>query len=176
MQHYFLTKTCGGNMVKILAVSFDVVTALQRALNTACVMGMSNEHVQSMPHAVITFSADGGNVRRKEITAYTECVSTPCRQQELTDLTPILYAFSGKKLVERDIAIWVKTQLAAVSSNTFTFSVLGATWRYRRHGGVVRAALAVPPWRLAPPFPCGFLDMGWVAQPDEPPVERPLGC
>lgn len=67
----FLEDEDGQGALKILAVGFDVMLAIQQTLDSCSVVGMTNADVEALPLALMTFAADGGTVRRREITAIT---------------------------------------------------------------------------------------------------------
>lgn len=121
----FLESDDGSARVEICAVGYDVIDAIQQALDRGTVPGLTASDVNSMPPAVLTFAADGGSVRRKDVTAYTMSLSSPCIIQGRTDLTPVIYAFSGEKGVERGLCMHVRDMLAAVINAPFTVVVDG---------------------------------------------------
>lgn len=110
-------------MVKILAVGFDVVGAIQQTLNNMCDQYSPSAHVQDSPPAGITFAADGGTVRWRECSAFTVSLSRPCDDNERTDLTPILYALVADKRVGRALMGWVPDEMALVAATSFTVPV-----------------------------------------------------
>lgn len=119
----FLEKDDGSGQQKILAVGLDVVTALQQTMATASVSDLTEAYVRSEPPAVLTFAADGGQVRRRSITVIAVSVSTSCLLAGRTDLTPILYVFSGETRVDLAISLWIRDLLAVVAESTLCVPV-----------------------------------------------------
>lgn len=123
----FLENDDGSGEILVLGVGFDVGGALQNTMMTQAVPGMTADDVRNATRAALTFAVDGGEMRRRSITAYTVSVSTPCLLAERTDLFPILYAFMGEKRVSRALTKWVRDQLAAVHAATFYVPVDGVS-------------------------------------------------
>jgi len=119
----FVEDMDGGNETKVVAVGFDALAALQSAINHAVKEGTTAAEVEGDPPMVMTFAADGGTVRRKEITAFTVSLSLPCLENGRTDLTPIVYCLSGEKRVGRDIASYINGVLVDLLSHSFTVPV-----------------------------------------------------
>lgn len=119
----YLEDDDGGGTVRIAAVGYDVISALQETLDSDSVPGMSRSFVRDGPSSVLTFAVDGGSARRRDMTAYTVSISTHCLAAERTDLTPILYAFAQEKRVAPAISEWVRCQLDAVFDHTFTVPI-----------------------------------------------------
>lgn len=84
-------------------VGFDVIAARQQTMDAYVVSIMTKEHVQACFRAVLTFAADGGTVRQRSISVCTVSGSTLCLLAERSDLTPILYVFTGEKRVNRAV-------------------------------------------------------------------------
>lgn len=120
----FLENDDGSGEILVLGVGFDVTAALQQTLAKEAVPGLTADQVQNFPRAALTFAADGGELRRRSVTAYTLSVSTPCLLKERTDLIPILYVFMGEKRVSRAVTKWVRDQLAAVYESTLQVPVI----------------------------------------------------
>lgn len=106
-----------------MAVALDVVTALQQTMATASVSGLTEAYVRSEPPAVLNFTADGGQVRRRSITVIAVSVSISCMLAGRTDLTPILYVFSGETRVDLAISLWIRDLLAVVAESTLCVPV-----------------------------------------------------
>jgi len=120
----FVEDLAGGNETKVVAVGFDAREALQSALDRAVKEGTTAADVNTGAPMVMTFAADGGTVRRKEITAFTVSLSLPCLENGRTDLTPIVYCLSGEKRVGRDIASYINGVLVDLLSHSFTVPVV----------------------------------------------------
>lgn len=121
----FFENDDGGGQVEVLGVGFDVVAALQHTLDTKAEAGMTEDDVRCTAPAVGTFAADGGELRRRSITAYTFSVTSSCLLAGRTDLFPILYVFSGEKRVGRLLTRWVRDQLAAILASTLRVPGVG---------------------------------------------------
>lgn len=121
----FLENDDGGGQVEVLGVSFDVVAALQNTMDTKAETGLTADDLRCTAPAVGTFAADGGEVRRRSITAYTFSVTSSCLLAGRSDLFPILYAFSGEKRVGRLLTRWVRDQLATILASTLRVPVVG---------------------------------------------------
>jgi len=122
----FVEDMVGGNESKVVAVGFDALAALQSAINHAVKQGTTAAAVEAEAPLVMTFAADGGTVRRKEVTAFTVSLSLPCLENGRTDLTPIVYCLSGEKRVGRDIASYINGVLVDLLSHSFTVPVAAA--------------------------------------------------
>ena len=120
----FVEDLAGGNETKVVAVGFDAREALQSALDRAVKEGTTAADVNTGAPMVMTFAADGGTMRRKEITAFTVSLSLPCLENGRTDLTPIVYCLSGEKRVGRDIASYINGVLVDLLSHSFTVPVV----------------------------------------------------
>lgn len=114
----FLEDDDGTGELLILAVGYDVVAALQQTLDATTAAGLTVADVANGPAAVLTFAADGGKVRRRDLTAYTVSISSPFVESGRTDLTPIMYAFAGEKRVDRAVTKWVRDQVVGLLSTT----------------------------------------------------------
>jgi len=123
----FVEDMKGGNETKVVAVGYDAIAALQAALDQAVQVGTTVADLQGGPPMVISFAADGGTVRRKEITAFTASLSLPCLENGRTDLTPIIYCLSGEKRVGRDIASYINGVLVELLSHSFSVPVAPAS-------------------------------------------------
>ena len=156
----YLEDTDTSDPVKILAVGFDAQAALQRAVDSAAVAGATASRVAGAPPAVITFAADGGTIKRRQLTALTVSLSSPLLAHGRTDLTPIVYVLSGEKEVDRGIWAHVRDTLKRLNSDGFTIPVTAAS-EGSQSGQVARIGDARQPLRLYQTIHvCGTCDEG----------------
>lgn len=120
----FLEDDDGTSELLILAVGYDVAAALQQAVDKKAVAGLTTADVANGPAAVLTFAADGGKVRRRDLTAYTVSASSPFVVSGRTALTTLLYAFASEKRVDRTVTRWVRDQATALLSKTLSVPVV----------------------------------------------------
>lgn len=110
-----------------MAVEFDAVAALQRAINLSTVAYLTAAAAASARPAVVTFAADWGAVGGKFVTAFTAGVSWPHLKHGRTDLVPLAYSLPGKTDVDHLVAAAVRDKLAAVLDASFTVSTSCST-------------------------------------------------
>ena len=116
----YLEDLDGGSPLKILAVAFDVQEALQLAIDQAAVAGATVSRIATASPAVLTFAADGGTIKRRQLTALTVSLSSPLLAHGRTNLTPVAYVLSGEKVVDRGLWAFVWDTLKTLIQHTFT--------------------------------------------------------
>jgi len=117
----------GVDPIPVIAVGYDVISALQNAVDAAAIPGITTEDVAKEPHAVITFAADGGSVRRQDLTAFTLSLSSPTLENGRTSLTPIVYVLAGEKKVDRAVKDNIREMISQVMAAAFSIPVVAAT-------------------------------------------------
>lgn len=125
--HSYLENDDGTGELRIIAVGFDAVAALQRAMDLSTVAGHTAVAAASAPPAVVTFAAGGSTVGGKLVTAFTAGVSCPHLKHGRTDLVPLAYSLSGETDVDHLVATVVRDMLAAVMDARFTVSTSCST-------------------------------------------------
>ncbi|KAK1866118.1 hypothetical protein I4F81_008638 [Pyropia yezoensis] len=126
MSRSFLENEDGTGATLILAVAFDVASILQRAINEGVKPGLSASEVGPVVRAVLTFAADGGTIKRKEVTAYTATISYEHSEYGRTDLAAIAYVFSGEKRVDKAIHAEIRSTVGSLTRTNFTVPVIPA--------------------------------------------------
>lgn len=122
MSHSYLEDDDGQGELKILAVGFDIVAALQRAIDRCAAPDPTcAEDAKTIP-VVGTLAADGGCVRGKNITAFTFVLSWPHLKEGRTELTPMLYSFSQEKNVDELVSKAVRRMVGEVMATKFTMA------------------------------------------------------
>jgi len=116
----FLEFDDGTGELKVLAIGYDFKAEIQKAIDNDTLPALSAADVEVAAPAVLTFASDGGTVRRKQITAFTLALSSPCLTLGRTDLSPIMYAFSGEKAVDKALSAYVRDALADALSVGFS--------------------------------------------------------
>jgi len=116
----FLEFDDGTGELKVLAIGYDIKAEIQKAIDNDYLPALSAADVAVADPAVLTFASDGGTVRRKQITAFTLALSSPCMTMGRTDLSPIMYVFSGEKAVDKALSAYVRDTLADALSGGFT--------------------------------------------------------
>jgi len=116
----FLEFEDGTGELKVLAIGYDFKAEIQKAIDKDTLPALSAADVEVAAPAVLTFASDGGTVRRKQITAFTLALSSPCLKLGRTDLSPIMYAFSGEKAVDKALSAYVRDDLADALSVGFS--------------------------------------------------------
>lgn len=119
----YLENEDGSGELKILAVGFDFVSMLQRAIDKCAKDHLTGAVVAAATSPVLTFAADGGQVRGKSLTAFTAALAWKLFDHGRTDLLPLAYSLSGEKQVDKLVALAVRDMLKEVMSSTFTVSV-----------------------------------------------------
>lgn len=119
----YLENDDGSGELKILAVAFDFVSMLQRAIEKCAKDGLTGAGVAGSTPLVLTFAADGGKVRGKSLTAFTAALAWNMFNHGRTDLLPLAYSLSGEKNVDKLVALAVRDLLKEVMNTTFTVSV-----------------------------------------------------
>lgn len=121
--HSYLEDDDGQGELRIQAVAFDAVAALQRAIDLSTQVDLTAAAVAGSTPAVLTFAADGGTVRGKLLTAFTAGVSWPHLKEGRTDLTPLAYSLTGEKNVDKLVAKAVREMLAELVEDRLTVAV-----------------------------------------------------
>lgn len=146
MSRSFLENKDRTEAVLIIGVDFDVVSILQRALNEGATRGLLASDVGAFIWAVCTFAADGGTIKRKEVTACTACISYEHSRFGRTDLVPIAYVFCGEKRVCKAVGAEVRSVLTKIMITSFTVAVEGT----KEAGGIDEDPRSVVPVMLEP--------------------------
>lgn len=123
MSHSYLENDDGSGELKILAVGFNIVAALQRGIDRCAAPGPTCAADAATVMASGTLAADGGLVRGKNITLFTFVLSWPHLLQGRTELTPMLYSFSGEKSVDELVAKAVRGMVGQVMDASFTIPI-----------------------------------------------------
>ncbi|KAK1864508.1 hypothetical protein I4F81_007054 [Pyropia yezoensis] len=123
MSHSYLENDDGSGELKILAVGFNVVAALQRGIDRCAAPGPTCAADAATVMASGTLVADGGLVRGKNIKAFTFVLSWPHLLQGRTEPTPMLYSFSGEKSVDELVAKAVRGMVGQVMDASFTIPI-----------------------------------------------------
>jgi len=116
----------GGDPIPAVAVGYDVISALQNAVDAAAMPGITTEDAEKEPAVVITFAADGRSVRRQDLTAFCLSLSSPNRDNCCTSLTPIVYVLAGEKKVDRAVKNYIREMISKVMAAAFSISVVAA--------------------------------------------------
>lgn len=119
----YLENDDGSGELQILAVGFDFVAMLQRAIDKCARDGLSSAGVTASTPPVLTFAADGGKVRGKSLTAFTAALAWTMFNHGRTDLLPLAYSLSGEKSVDKLVALGVRDMLKKVMNTTFSVAV-----------------------------------------------------
>ena len=75
---------------------------------------------------MITFAADGRNVRRQDLTSFLLSLSSPNRDNGCTSLTPIVHVLAGEKKVDRAVKDYIREMISKVMAAAFSSSVVAA--------------------------------------------------
>lgn len=121
----YLEDEDGTDERRILAVCFDPVGSIQRAIDTAACPGASRAADAVSTPAVVTFAADGGKIRGKLVTAFTAAVAWTHLQHGRTDLVPLAYSLSGEKQVDELVGKKVRVMLQEVATAKISFPGYG---------------------------------------------------
>jgi len=120
----FLEFDDGTGELKVLAIGYEIKAEIQKAIDNDYLPALSAADVGVADPAVLTFASDGGTVRRKQITALTLALSSPCMTLGWTDLSPIMYVFSAEKAVDKALSAYVRDTLADALRGGFTVPLL----------------------------------------------------
>eukprot|EP00170_Pyropia_yezoensis_P001372 contig_6081_g1376 len=113
LHSYLEDDDCTGEL-RILAVRYGSVAALQRAVELATVPDLSAAAATSAPSAVLTFAADGGTIAGKLVTAFTAGLAWPHLKNGRTDLTPLAYSLTGESDVDHLVVLAVRDMLQSI--------------------------------------------------------------
>lgn len=116
----YLENDDGSGELQVLAVGFDFVSMLQRAIDKCAKDGLTGAGVTASTPPVLTFAADGGQVRGKSLTAFTAALAWNLFDHGRTDLLPLAYSLSGEKNVDKLVALGVRDMLKEVMDTTFS--------------------------------------------------------
>jgi len=105
----------------VVAIEFDPVGSLQRALSEGCVPATEAE-IQAAPVAV-TLAGDGGPVRRSALTVFTLTVSSTLLRSGRTPLIPVLFLLSGEHAIHSAVGERLQELLRTTLHETFTVPV-----------------------------------------------------
>lgn len=123
--HSYLEHDDGTDERRILAVCFDPVGSIQRAIDVAACPGPTSAADAVSTPAVVTFAADGGKIRGKLVTAFTAAVAWTHLQHGRTDLIPLAYSLSGEKQVDELVGKKVRVMLQEVVTAKISYPVYG---------------------------------------------------
>ncbi|KAK1869453.1 hypothetical protein I4F81_011929 [Pyropia yezoensis] len=112
--HSYLEDDDGTGELRILAVGFDSVAALQRAVDLATLPDLSAGVAQFAPLVVLTFAADGGTIAGQCVTAFTAGLAWPHLKYGRNDLTPLAFSLTGESDVDHLLALAVRDMLASI--------------------------------------------------------------
>lgn len=124
--HSYLEDDDGNGELRILAVAFDPVTSVQRAIDTSANPRLCCTAESLSTAAVLTLAADGGTVKGKAVTAYAVAVSWTDLDNGRTDLIPLMYSLSGEKSVDQQVARYLRGMLQEINAASFTVAVVPA--------------------------------------------------
>lgn len=103
-----------------------MASILQRAINEGVKPGLSASEVGAVVRAVLTFAADGGTIKRKEVTEYTATISYEHSEYGRTDMAAIAYVFSGEKRVDKATHAEIRRAVGSLTRTNSTVSVIPA--------------------------------------------------